>query len=39
MSVAATIMHRPEVTKERIERKTLGMTEIELSHSTEFTLL
>jgi len=39
MSVAATIMHRPEPTKEKIERMTLGITTIEIPHSTRFTLL
>jgi len=32
-------MHRPEPTKERVERKTLVITAIEIPHSTRFTLL
>jgi len=39
MSVAITVMHRSEATKERVEWKTLGITAIEISHSTRFTLL
>jgi len=39
MGVAATIMHRPEATKERVERMTLGITAGEIPHSTRFTFL
>jgi len=39
MSVAATIMHRPGPTKERVERMTLSITATEILHSTRFPLL
>jgi len=39
MSVAATIMHHPEPTKEKVERTTLAITAIEIPHLTRFTLL
>jgi len=39
MSVAALIVRRPEPTKERVERTTLGITAIELPHLNRFTLL
>jgi len=38
MNVAATIMHRLEPTKERVERTALGITTIVFPHSTRFTL-
>jgi len=39
MGVAATIMHRPEPTKKRVELTTLGIIATEISHSTRFTLV
>jgi len=39
MGVADTIMRRPDPTKKRVERTTLGITAIEIPHSTRFTLL
>jgi len=39
MSVAATIMPRHEPNEEIVERTTLGITAIEIPHSTRFTLL
>ena len=39
MGAAATFMRRPEPTKERVELTTLGITSIEIPHSTRFTLL
>jgi len=39
MNVAATIMHRPKQTTEGVQRTTLGITAIEIPHSTRFTLL
>jgi len=34
MNVAARIMHRPEPTKEGVERTTLGITTTQIPHST-----
>jgi len=39
VSVAATIMHRPEPTKERVDWTTLSITAAEIFHLTRFTLL
>jgi len=39
MSVATTIMHHPEPSKERAKLATLGITTIEIHISTWFTLL
>jgi len=39
MSIATTIMHRPEPIKERVEQTTLGITAIEILHLTRFTPL
>jgi len=39
MRVAATVVRRPEPIKERVEPTTLGITAIEVTHSTRFTLL
>jgi len=39
MRAAAKHMHRPEPTKKRLKRTTLGITATEIPHSTRFTLL
>jgi len=39
MSVAATIMHCPEASKERVEGMTLGVTAMEIHHLTRSTFL
>ena len=39
MRLAATIMRRPEPIKERVEPTTLGITAIEIPHSTMFAFL
>jgi len=39
MNVAATVMCLPESAKQRVERTTLGITAIEVPHSTRLTLL
>jgi len=39
MRVAATSMHCHEPTKERVKRTALGITAMEIPHSTRFTHL